>query len=232
VNLSRVLVGLAVLAMLCSCSGPASTSSHTQSPSTSQSSTPSQSSSPSPCQADTDSVTPGLSPLIQILPESAARPSTITARVRLACGTTLNVTRDGSAITRFGAVAACQLMRFGGPVGTLISREPTGRLFSLTAGQIWCRDLTSQQEQASVCGTGTVYLTGITTDWDATCGSNHVFHIAVYTGSVQIHYPEAKKNVTLNPGIQLAYDPATGQAASSAFMFSAFDISIFAKLGP
>ena len=143
-NTSRVLAGLAGLAVLCGCSsGPRPTSTSTP--------RPTRSASQSPCQAD--SVTPGSSPLTQVLPSGAPTPSTVTVRARLTCGTTLNVSRDGAAVARFGTVAICQLMRLGGaPVGTLLSREPTGSLFSLTAGQVWCRDLTARPEQALVCG--------------------------------------------------------------------------------
>ena len=224
-NTSRVVAGLAVLVMLCGCSSTGSGSS------SKPTSTPRRSASPSPCQAD--SVTPGHSPQTQILPSGAPTASTITARARLTCGTTLNVSRDGMAVARFGTVAICQLMRLGGaPVGTLLSREPTGTLFSLTAGQVWCRDLTSQQEQALICGMGPVNLTTINTLWTATCSSDHVFRVAVYSGSVQVRYPKATTYMTLGPERELVYYPATGRAVPSAIIFSAADVSIFSALGP
>jgi hypothetical protein len=224
VNTSRVLAGLAVLAVLCGCSSAPS-------PKPTPTPTPTRSPSTSPCHAD--SVTPGGSPLTQILPSDAPTPSTITARARLTCGTTLNVTRHGAAVTTFGTEAICQLVRLGGvPVSTLLSREPKGSLFSLTAGQVWCRDLTSQPEQALICGMGPVNLTTINTQWTATCASDHVFHVAVYSGSVQVRYPKATKSVTLNSGRELVYDPATGQAVPSTIIFSAAEISIFSALEP
>ncbi len=226
-NTSRVLAGLAGLAglaVLCGCSsGPSPTSTSTP--------RPSRSASQSPCEAD--SVTPGSSPLTQVLPSGAPTPSTVTARARLTCGTTLNVSRDGAAVARFGTVAICQLMRLGGaPVGTLLSREPTGSLFSLTAGQVWCRDLTARPEQALVCGMGPVNLTTINTLWTATCSSDHVFHVAVYSGSVQVRYPKATKSVTLHSERELVYDPATGRAVPSTIIFSSADVRIFSALGP
>jgi hypothetical protein len=218
VSSSRVLAGLAVLAILCGCSsGPSPTPKPTRSPS------------PAPCQAD--SVTPGSSPLTQILPSGAPTPSTITERTRLTCGTTLNVSRNGVAVAAFGTEATCQLMRLGAPAGMLLSREPKGTLFSLNAGQVWCRDLTSQPEQALICGMGPVNLTMIDTRWTATCASDHVFHVAVYSGSVQVRYPNATKSLTLRPGRELVYNPATGRAVPSAIIFSAADISIFSSLG-
>jgi hypothetical protein len=222
VNISRLLAGLAVLVLLGGCSsGPSPKPKPTRSPS------------PSPCQADTDSVTPGRSPLTQILPSSAPTPSTITAQAPLTCGTTLNVIRNGVAVATFGNQATCQLMRLGGVrVGTLISREPKGTLFSLNAGQVWCRDLTSQPEQALICGTGPVNLTMINTLWTATCASDHIFHVAVYSGSVQVRYPKAVTSVTLQPGQELIYHPATGPPVPSAITFSSADVSIFSALGP
>jgi hypothetical protein len=222
VNISRVLAGLAVLVLLGGCSsGPSPKPKPTRSPIAAA------------CQADTDSVTPGRSPLTQILPSSAPTPSTITTQARLTCGTTLSVTRSGVAVATFRNEATCQLMRLGGArVGTLISREPTGTLFSLNAGQVWCRDLTSQPEQALICGTGPVNLTMINTLWTATCASDHVFHVAVYRGSVQVRYPKATTSVTLQPGRGLVYYPATGRAVPLAIIFSSADVSIFSALGP
>jgi hypothetical protein len=222
VNISRVLVGVAVLAMLCGCSSGASPKPmSTRSPS------------PLPCQADTDSVTPGHIPLTQIQPTSAATPSTITTQVRLTCGTTLYVTRKGAPVATFGTAATRQLMQLGGvPVGALVSREPTGTLFSLNAGQVWCRALSSRPEQALICGTGPVYLTMINTRWTAACSADHVFKVAVYSGSVQVRYPKTTKYLTLRPGRELVYYPATGRAAQSTIIFSATDITIFSALGP
>ena len=229
-NSSRVVAGLAVLAVLCGCSsGSGSTTTTTPTPTATATAT--RSPSQPPCQAD--SVTPGHSPLIQVLPSGAPTPSTVTARSRLTCGTTLNVSRDGVAVTRFGTAAICQLMRLGGaPVGTMLSREPMGTLFSLTAGQVWCRDLTSQQEQALICGMGPVNLTRINTLWTATCSSDHVFRVAVYSGSVQVRYPKATKYMPVGPERELTYDPATGRAVPGAIIFSATDIGIFSALGP
>jgi hypothetical protein len=224
VSISRVLAGLGVLAVLCGCSSAPS-------PTPTPTPTPTRSPSTSPCHAD--SVTPGRSPLTQVLPSGAPTPSTITVRARLTCGTTLNVTRNGAPVATFGTEAICQLMRLGGaPVGTLLSREPAGSLFSLTAGQVWCRDLTSRPEQALICGMGPVNLTMINTRWTATCSSDHVFHVAVYSGSVQVRYPKATKSVTLHSDGELVYYPATGRAVPSTVIFSAFDISIFSALGP
>jgi hypothetical protein len=217
VNLSRVLVGLAMLAVLsCACGGPSPTTTTTQSPTT------------SPCQADVDSVTPDIHPLIEVSPTSAATPSSVTRQVRMACDTTLSVTQDGAATARFGTVAACKLTQGDGSAGLLVSRYPPTVLFSLSLGKVWCRDETPQPQDVAVCGKGTVILTGANS-WISTCASNHAFKVQVLSGTVQVRTRAGTKPVP--PDHQLAFNPLTG-VSFSAFTPTVSDIDTFDALAP
>jgi hypothetical protein len=228
VNLRRILIVLAALTALCGCSS--SSASSTAQSSSSASPSPSQ----SPCQAKSDSVQPGL-PLIQVSPVGSTRPITLTKKARLACYTTLNVTQGGSATAMFGTVAWCLLTQVGSPygngVGTLVSRYPNNMLFSLNEGAVSCATSTAKGQQAQVCGKGTVHITAVSTNWDATCTADHLFQVAVYSGSVQVDYPGGK--ATLNAFSQVAVDPSTRRGkVSTGISFSAAEIGIFNSLEP
>jgi hypothetical protein len=62
--------------------------------------------------------------------------------------------------------------------------------------------------------------------WTATCPSDHASHIAVHIGSVVVRLPSGTKSV-VTPERQLVFDPLTGKAKSSAFIFSAVEIRNF-----
>jgi hypothetical protein len=207
-------MGLAALAVVCGCSGGTSSSA----PSPSQSS----------CPADTDAVHPG-EPLIEISPTGAAKPTKLTKQARLTCHATLSVAEGGSATATFGTVAACVFTQVGSPAGALVSRYPPNMLFSLVQGMVTCASRKAQGQQAQVCGKGTVHLRTTSTSWDATC-ADHMFRIAVYSGSVQVDYPSGQ--VTLSPFSQLVFDPSTGGKVSQGISFPAAEISIFDSLKP
>jgi len=211
-----VLAALAVLA-LCACSGPSPTTTSTSS------------ASPSPCQGDVDSVTPDIHPLIQVSPASAATPSSVTSHVRLACHATLSVTRDGAATATFGTVAACKLTQGNTPAGLLVSRYPADVLFSLSQGEVWCRDETPRQQDIAVCGQGMVILDGAAS-FTSTCVSNHAFSVAVRSGKVLVRTAAGAKPVPVPPDMQLVYDPVTGAASVSAITFKTSDINTFDAL--
>jgi len=218
-KLDRALLVLAVLAVLCACSGP--------SPATTT--TPTRSASPSSCQAGADSVTPDIHPLIEISPASAATPSSVTSRVRLACDETLSVTRSGAATATFGSVAACKLTQGNTSAGLLVSRYPADVLFSLSEGKVWCRDETPQQQEIAVCGQGTVFLDGAAS-FTSTCAANHAFSVAVLSGRVQVRTRAGTRPVPVPPDMQLVYDPVTGAAAVSAITFKTSDLNTFDAL--
>jgi hypothetical protein len=220
-KLDRALPVLAVLAVLCACSGPSPTTTTT---------TPTHSASPSSCQAGADSVTPDIHPLIEISPASAATPSSVTSRVRLACHETLSVTRSGAATATFGGLAACKLTQGNTPVGLLVSRYPADLLFSLDEGKVWCRDEAPQQQEIAVCGQGMVFLDSAPT-FTSTCTANHVFTVAVLSGRVLVRTPAKTKPVLVPPNMQLVYDPLTG-ASISAITFKPSDIDTFDALSP
>jgi hypothetical protein len=136
------------------------------------------------------------------------------------------VTSKGSATAKFGKLAVCNLFQGGSAVGTLVSGYPPGLLFTLSEGEVWCTATTPQQQQVAVCGLGVKVVTTSLGHWNATCSSDHAVHIAVYTGSVVVHFPSGTKSV-VRPEQQLAFDPRTGKAKTSVFIFSAVEISNF-----
>lgn len=215
-NLSRAFLGLAMLAVLCACGGSSPATTITPSPTV------------APCQANADSVTPDIRPLVEVSPTSAATPSSVTRQVRMACYTTLSVTQDGAATARFGTVAACKLTQGDGSAGLLVSRYPPTVLFSLNLGKVWCRDDTPQQQDIAVCGKGMVILTG-SNSWISTCASNHAFKVQVLSGTVQVRTPAGTKPVPVPPDQQLAFDPLTG-VSLSAFTPTVSDIDTFDAL--
>jgi hypothetical protein len=215
VNLSRILVGPVVLAMLCACGGSKPEPGPTPSPS------------PSPCQAAVDTVTPLVHPLIDVSPTSAATPSAIATQAPLTCDTTLSVTQGGSATATFGATAACTLKQGGSPVGMLVSRFPKDTLFTLSEGEVWCRGFTSQQQEAVICGQGMVSFS-MRGKWNATCPSSHAFRVEVYSGTMVVRYPTGSE--LMPPKHKLVFDPLTRAAPVTPTTFSTSDVNTFAAL--
>jgi hypothetical protein len=217
VHLDPRLLGAALLAVLCACSSSSATSTATQSP------TPTPT--PTPCQAGPDSVAPSISPLIEISPTSAATPYPVDTQAPLPCDSTLTVTSKGSATAKFGKLAVCNLVQGGSAVGALVSGYPPGLLFTLSEGMVWCTATTAQQ-QIAICGRGVEVVTTSLSHWTATCPSDHASHVAVYTGSVVVRLPSGTKSV-VSPEQQLVFDPLTGKAKPSVFIFSAAEIRNF-----
>lgn len=213
-HLNPRLLSPALLAVLCACSSSGATSTATQSPT------------PAPCQAGPDSVAPSISPLIEISSTSAASPYPVDTQAPLPCDSTLTVTSKGSATAKFGKQAVCNLVQGGSTVGTLISGYPPGLLFTLSEGMVWCTATTVQQQQIAVCGQGVEVVTTSLSHWTATCPSDHASHVAVYTGSVVVRLPSGTKSV-VTPEQQLVFDPLTGNAKPSVFIFSAAEIRNF-----
>jgi hypothetical protein len=212
------LLGAALLAVLCACSGSSATSTAT--------STATKSPAPAPCQAGPDSVAPSISPLIEISSTSAARPYPVNTQAPLPCDSTLTVTSKGSATAKFGQLAVCNLVQGGSNAGTLISGYPPGLLFTLSEGMVLCTATTAKQQQIAVCGQGVEVVITSLGHWTATCPSDHAAHVAVYTGSVLVRLPSGTKSV-VTPEHQLAFDPLTGKAKPSVFIFSAAEIRNF-----
>jgi hypothetical protein len=217
---SRILTCLAALTVLCACGGGSSiTSTAPSSPSPSQT--------PNPCQAGGDSATPGL-PLVEVKPTSAAAPYSITKTVTLACYTILSVTLQGSANAAFGPSARCVLTQDGSASGRLDSGDPVNAFFTLGQGQVVCTVhlYTPQQKTIPMCGIGVLYLTG-QASLVAACNSNHVFKVAVHSGSVLVRFPQESKHVLA--GYVLTFNFITREANKPRpYTFPAADLAIFA----
>jgi hypothetical protein len=215
---SRLLICLAALVVLCACGGGSSTTSTAP---------PSPSPTPNPCQAGGDSATPGL-PLVEVKPTSAAAPYSITTTVPLTCYTILSVTLQGSAKAVFGPSARCTLTQDGSVSGRLESGDPVNAFFTLGEGQVICTIYlnTPQQKTIPMCNTGVLYLTG-QSSLIATCNSNHVFTVAVHSGSVLVRFPHESKRVFA--GYALTFNFITGEANKpKPYTFLPADLAIFA----
>lgn len=206
------LLGPALLAVLCACGSSSATATHSPTP--------------VPCQVGQDSVAPNISPLIKISPASAAAPYPVDTQTPLPCDSTLTVSKSGSATAKFGKLAVCTLIQGGSAVATLVSGYPPGLLFTLSEGMAFCTATTAQQQNIAVCGKGVRAIIASPTRLIATCPSDHVSRVAVYTGSVVVRLPSGTESV-VNPGRQLVFDPLTGKAKPSAFTFSAAEINNF-----
>src|SRR5215831_1414510 len=90
--LSCLFAWVTMAAVMCACGGPVPGPKPTQR-----------------CQFTTDSVSPRISPLIEIQPPGSKAARTITTAAGLTCGTVLSVAQNGAADSAFGTQARCQL---------------------------------------------------------------------------------------------------------------------------
>lgn len=170
----------------------------------------------------TDVAKPDL-PVVQMQPAGAPA-YTIKKQVRLTCHAFLTVNLDGSVTAAFGHTATCVLSQGGSTEGILASRSPAGSFFSLDEGEVICYFNTPNEMPVMMCNMGELYISG-QPSVIASCSANHLFTVAVHSGSVMVRYPTGTKMVYANH--QLVYNFSTHAAPTPTVFFDSTEIAVF-----
>jgi hypothetical protein len=152
----------------------------------------------------------------------------IATHATLPCGTKLTVAAQGAADLRFGSQAQCKLRQDPNlPTKTAIvtTRQPANAFFNQGAGMTWCT-VTGFSGTIPLCGMGTVFLNGGTTQVQSTCNREPDFNVAVLAGSVRVVDPTGASN-TVQAGQQLEYFPSSNSSQEATAVFSPSDVATF-----
>ena len=180
------------------------------------------------CAYSADDVTARL-PQVEMRPPRTSTWRVVRAQATLPCGTELTVADNGSADIRFSGQAVCKLGQdpnLPSKPAILTTREPLNAFFNQGAGKTWCSFPHSSGWTIPLCGMGTVFLTGATTQVMGTCNREPDFYVAVLTGSVRIIDP-AGVSYELEPGERLSYNPSVNASTKAPANFQVSDVLTF-----
>jgi hypothetical protein len=236
---NRGLLIMVLLALLSACSTVSSSqgsssqgsssqgsSSHTTTSGGHRPSTPSKSTGAN-CPFSHDSVIPKIAPLIQMQAPGGSSKA-ITGSHPVTCSTIVRVANGGSADTKFGSTAVCELSQDApavGKVAKMTTRAPLNALLRLGEGQIRCT-LTASGQRIILCHMGTLLASGDVTQGSVTCDEDPVFSISAYSGSLQ-WLPPRGEAVQVPPGMAVTYDFDTNTESTGPAQFTAEDVREF-----